>query len=110
MWFSQSGVVMKIYDQNISGTSASPTGRAQEAKKTGRAGGNKPTDTKVDAAGDQVEFSGTLSRLSRTLETFEANRATQVQALAAEFQAGTLKPDSQGTSRGLISEALSAVM
>ena len=109
MSFSQSGVVMKIYDQNISGTSASQTGRAQEAQNTGRAGGSK-AGAKTDAAGDQVTFSGTLSRLSRTIGTFESNRAERVQTLAAQFQAGTYRPDSAGTSRGMISEALGAVM
>ena len=110
MSFSQSGVAMKIYDQNISGTSASQTGRAQEAQNAGRAGAGKAGGGKVDPAGDQVEFSGTLSRLSRTLGTFDASRAERIQALAAQFQTGSYRPDPTGTSRGMITEALSAVM
>lgn len=110
MSFSQSGVVMKIYDQNISGASASQTGRAQEAQNASRAGGNKSEGSKAGASGDQVEFSGTLSRLSRTIGTFETGRAERVQQLAAQYQAGAYRPDPAGTSRGMISEALSAVM
>ncbi len=110
MYFSQSGVAMKIYDQNISGTSASQTGRAQEAQNAGRTGASKAAGVTVDPSGDQVAFSGTLSRLSRTLGTFEASRAERVQALAEQFQAGSYRPDPVGTSRGMISEALSAVM
>ena len=101
---------MKIYDQNISGASASQTGRAQEAQNAGRAGAGKAAAAEVDPSGDQVAFSGTLSRLSRTLGTFEAGRAERVQALAEQFQAGNYRPDPVGTSRGMISEALSAVM
>jgi len=110
MSFSQSGVGMKIYDQNILGTSASQTGRAQEAQNAGRASGSKGAGAKADASGDQVEFSGSLSRLSRTLGNFEASRAERVEALAAQFQTGNYRPDPAGTSRGMISEALSAVM
>ena len=110
MSFSQSGVGMKIYDQNISGTSASQTGRAQEAQNASRAGGGRAAGAKADTSGDQVEFSGSLSRLSRTLGTFDASRAERIQALAAQFQTGRYRPDSTGTSRGMITEALSAVM
>ena len=110
MSFSQSGVAMKIYDQNISGTTASQAGRAQEAQNAGRAGGSKASGARVDPSGDQVEFSGTLSRLSRTIGTYENSRAERVQALAAQFQAGNYRPDPAGTSRGMISEALSAVL
>jgi len=109
MSFSQSGVVMRIYDQNISGTSASQPGRAQEAQNTSRAGGSK-SGVNGDPAGDQVAFSGTLNRLSRTIGRFESGRAERVNALAAQFQAGSYRPDPVGTSRGMISEALGAVM
>jgi hypothetical protein len=62
----------------------------------------------VDMSNDRIEFSGTLSRLSRTLATFESARANRVQALAVEFQSGNYKPDSAATSKGLVAEALSA--
>ena len=107
---SHSGVAMKIYDQNISGTSANQTGRAQETHNTGRAGESKAASAKAAAPGDQVEFSGTLSRLSRTIATFETSRAERVQALAAQYQEGTYRPNPAGTSRGLVSEALGAAM
>ena len=101
---------MKIYDRNLTGTSATETGRAQESKNLDRAGTVKsPTSGVVDGTGsnDRVEFSGTLSRLSRTLATFESTRADRVQALTAQYQSGNYQPDSAATSKGLVAEAIS---
>jgi hypothetical protein len=53
-------------------------------------------------------LSGTLSRLSRTLTTFETTQANRVQALAVQYQSGNYRPDSAATSKGLVSEAMSA--
>jgi len=99
---------MKIYDQNLTGTSAAETGRAQETQNLNRAGTGKSPTRGVDGSNDSVEFSGTLSRLSRTLTTFEPIRASRIQALALEYQSGNQKPDSAATSKGLVSEAISA--
>jgi hypothetical protein len=99
---------MKIYDTNLTGSSASETGRAQETQKLHRAGTDKtPARGGVDGSSDRVEFSGTLSRLSRALTTFESSRASRIQTLAAEYQKGSYKPDSAATSKGMVSEALS---
>jgi hypothetical protein len=99
---------MKIYDRNLTGTSATETGRAQESQNLSRAGtGKSPTRGGVDGSNDRVEFSGTLSRLSRALTTFESTRASRVQALAVEYQSGKYKPDSAATSKGLVAEAIS---
>jgi len=62
----------------------------------------------VDGSNDRVEFSGTLSRLSRTLTTFESSRASRVQALAANYQSGSYRPNAAATSKGLIADAMSA--
>jgi hypothetical protein len=98
---------MKIYDRNLTGTSAPETGRAQESQNLGRAGTGKPlTRGGVDGSNDRVEFSGTLSRLSRALATFESTRASQVQALAVEYQSGKYQPDAAATSKGLVAEAI----
>ena len=109
MSFSQSWRAgMKIYDTNLTGTSASETGRAQESQKLNRAGtGKTPAGAGLDGATDRVEFSGTLSRLSRALTTFESSRASRIQKLAAEYQKGNYKPDSLATSKGIVSDALS---
>ena len=109
MSFSQSWRAgMKIYDTNLTGTSASETGRAQESQKLNRAGtGKTPAGAGLDGATDRVEFSGTLSRLSRALTTFESSRASRIQTLSAEYQKGNYKPDSLATSRGIVSDALS---
>ena len=100
---------MKIYDRNLTGSSAAETERAQETQNLNRAG----SDTSrarggVDGSNDRVEFSGTMSRLSRALATFESTRASRVQALAVEHQSGKYKPEPAATSKGLVSEALSA--
>ena len=99
---------MKIYDRNLTGTSAAEAARAQETQNLSRAGTGKSPTQAVNGSNDSVEFSGTLSRLSRTLTTFEATQASRVQALAAQYQSGTYRPDSAATSKGLVSEAISA--
>jgi hypothetical protein len=71
--------------------------------------GSGGSGSNVSGSSDRVEFSGTLSRLSRTLATFESSQANRVQALAVEYQSGNYKPDSAATSRGLVAEAISAV-
>ena len=99
---------MRINDRNLTGTSASETGRAQETKDLSRAGTGKSNTGGVDGSNDRVEFSGTLNRLSRALTTFESSRASRVQALAANYQSGSYKPNSAATSKGLVADAMSA--
>ncbi len=100
---------MKIYDQNLTGTSAAGTGQAQKTQNLSRAATDtSPARGGVDGSNDRVEFSGTMSRLSRALGTFETTRASRVKALAVEYQSGKYKADPAATSKGLVSEALSA--
>ena len=100
---------MKIYDRNLTGSSAAETGRAQESQNVSRAGTAKfPTQGAIDGSKDSVEFSGTLGRLSRTLSTFDTSQADRVQALASQYQSGTYRPDPVATSKGMVAEAMSA--
>jgi|ERR1035438_488333 hypothetical protein len=100
---------MRINDQNLTGTSAAGTGQAQKAQNLSRAGSDmSPARGGVDGSNDRVEFSGTMSHLARALATFESTRANRVQALTVEYQSGKYKPDPAATSKGLVSEALSA--
>jgi anti-sigma28 factor (negative regulator of flagellin synthesis) len=101
---------MRIYDQNLTGTTAAETGQAQKTHNPSRAGTDtSPARSGVDgSSNDRVEFSGTMSRLSRALSTFESTRANRVQALTTEYQSGKYKPDPAATSKGLVDEGLSA--
>ncbi len=94
---------MKIYDRNLTGTSAAETGQAQEAQNLSRTGkSSSHTPGGVDGSNDRVEFSGTLSRLSRALTTFET-RSGQPRSRAWRriTRSGNYKPDSAATSRGM---------
>jgi hypothetical protein len=97
---------MKVYDR---GLTAAETGQTQDVQKL-NSGSGKTATRGADTSGDRVEFSGNLGRLSRTLATYETGRASRVQALAAQYQGGTYRPDSAAISRGLVGEALSAGM
>jgi anti-sigma28 factor (negative regulator of flagellin synthesis) len=99
---------MKIYDRNLTGTSAAETGLAQKTQNLSRAGADTSAARGGDGSNDSVVFSGTMSQLSRALATFESTRANRVQALAVEYQSGKYKPDPVATSKSLVSEALSA--
>ena len=98
---------MKIYDRNLTGTSASEAGRAQELQKAGGAGGGKSARP-GDASNDSVEFSGALGTLSRLLASSDTSRASRVQSLAAQYQSGNYQASSTATSRGMIEESLGA--
>jgi hypothetical protein len=98
---------MRIYDTNLTGTSAAETGRSQETQKIDR--GSQGAASKTGgASSDHVELSGGLGRLSQTLSSFHQDRASRVQSLAALYQSGNYRPDSMATSRAMVSEALSA--
>src|SRR5258708_32618284 len=99
---------MRMNARNLTRTSGSETGRAQETKDLGRSATGKANTGGVDGSNDRVEFSGTLNRLSRALTTFESSRASRVQALAANYQSGSYKPNSAAISKGLVADAMSA--
>jgi len=98
---------MRIYDRNSTGAPASESGRAQETQRIEREEGATSGATAADGVGDRVELSSTLARLSGALAAHGAHRASRVQALAAQYQAGKYRPDSAGTARGMVAEALS---
>jgi hypothetical protein len=98
---------MRVYDTNLTVTSAAETGRAQETQRIDR--GTQGTASRTGRSGsDHVELSGSLGRLSQTLSSFQQDRASRVQSLAATYQSGKYRPDSMATSRAMVSEAISA--
>jgi anti-sigma28 factor (negative regulator of flagellin synthesis) len=99
---------MRVYDNNLSGTSAAETGRAQEAQKLDRGETAKSGAGKAGGSGDRVEFSSALGSLSRTMSSYGSSRESQVQKLAAQYQSGNYHADSAATSRAMVSEALGA--
>ena len=96
---------MRIYDVNLTGASAAESGRAQETQRSGAAS-SRSAGAGAYGANDRVEFSSTLGRLSQAMSADETTRASRVQALAAQFQNGTYRPDSLATSRGMVADAL----
>ena len=97
---------MKIYDSNLSGAGASGAQRTQETQQTERSGTGRKTEAGGDA-GDRVEFSGTMGRLSQVLSSFQTGRSARVQELAAQYQSGSYRADSKAISSAMISDALS---
>jgi anti-sigma28 factor (negative regulator of flagellin synthesis) len=95
---------MRIYDVNLTGSSAAEAARAQEAQRTDRSSSSRSVGT--NAGGDSIEFSSSLGRLSQTMASYTSSRSSRVEALAAQFQSGTYRPDSAATSKGVVSEAL----
>ena len=94
---------MKVYDVNLTGPSASESGRAQETQKADRDSNSRPaTGT---SSSDRVELSGTLARISRAVSSYSTGRASKVQALTQQYQSGNYRPDSVKTSQGIIAEA-----
>jgi len=99
---------MRVYDRNLTGASAAESGRAQETQRTDRNEGSGARSAAGAGAGDRVELSGTLARLSQAMSAHGSERAARVQSLTAQYRSGSYRPDSQATSRAMISEALTA--
>ena len=99
---------MRIYDVNLTGSSAAESGRAQETQRSDRAGATRTAGAGGSGSSDRVEFSSTLGRLSEAMSADGSARASRVQALAAQYQSGSYRPDSLATSKGMVSEALAS--
>jgi hypothetical protein len=97
---------MRIYDRDLTGTTASESGRSQEAQRTDREASttsSQPGGTQ----GDRVELSSGLASVSRALSAYGSDRAGKVQQLAAQFQSGDYQPSSLAISQGMVAQALS---
>ena len=95
---------MKVYDVNLTGPSASESGRAQETQKADRESNSRTAA--ANSSGDRVELSGTLARISRAVSSYSTDRAGKMRALAQQYQSGNYRPDSVKTSQGMMTEAL----
>lgn len=94
---------MKVYDLNLTG--AAELGPSQEVQRTPQQNG-QTARASSSAADDHVELSNTLSSLARAMSSYSDTRTAKVQALAAQYQSGSYKVDSQATSRAMITDAL----
>jgi anti-sigma28 factor (negative regulator of flagellin synthesis) len=99
---------MRIYDVNLTGSSAAESGRAQETQRSDRAAGTRTAGASANGSSDSVEFSSTLGRLSQVMSTDGSARAGRVQALASLYQSGNYRPDSLATSKGMVAESLAS--
>jgi len=97
---------MRINDRNLMGPAASETGRTPETQKLDRTGAS--SSGAPESGGDRVEFSSSLGRLAQALSSHAAQRSSRVESLAALYQSGGYRADSQATSQSMISEALAA--
>ncbi len=101
-----SGVFMRIYDRDITGSAAAEAGRAQEAQKAGR--GPARVTPMRDPSADRVEFSSTLEQLGRATAAEGEVRAQKVERLAALYASGSYRVDAAQVSRAMVAEAVSA--
>lgn len=99
---------MRISNSDLTGTAGADSARTQEVQ-TIRGGQSASSSVPGSAqGGDRVEFSAGLGQLARSISTFGADRAAQVQGLAALYQSGGYRSDSAATSQAMVSDALSA--
>jgi anti-sigma28 factor (negative regulator of flagellin synthesis) len=94
---------MKVTNQNLTGASTAGASGAQEIQKSGA---GISSTARANAGGDSVELSSTLGSLSRAMQSYNSNRQSMVESLAAQYQSGTYKVDPAAVSRGMISAAL----
>lgn len=96
---------MTVHNQNVSGSSGGQPARVQEtapaSNSTAPAKSSAPT-----SSSDRVELSGALGSLSRAVSSDNANRASQVSALAQQYQSGGYQANAAGAAKGIVSEAV----
>jgi hypothetical protein len=97
---------MKIQNRTTSGPSGAQSGGPGEIQKAGQSSSGTASAS-GPAEGDRIELSSMLGRLSEAISTYANSRAERVQALMNEYEAGRFQPNSQATSRALITAALS---
>jgi len=95
---------MRVNGQNSLGTTAE-TGGAPEAQKLDRSDSSR--SSAVDAGEDRVGLSATLGRISQALSSYNAQHASRVQALTAQYQQGQYQSDAQATSNAMLEQAFS---
>ena len=95
---------MRVYEQNLTGTSVTETGRSQETQRTGGHGRSGAVGT--GGSQDRVEFSNTFGTVSRAIASHDVNRGDRVDQLAAQYASGNYVPDPVATGHSLVSEAL----
>jgi hypothetical protein len=98
---------MRIYDQGLTGSAATETGRAQETQKTDRDAAATASQS-ATAPGDRVELSSGLAIVSRALAAYGASRTHKVQQLTTQYQSGSYQPNSLAISQGMVAHALTA--
>jgi hypothetical protein len=96
---------MRIYDQNLTGTAASESGRSQETQRADR-DGTATSSQPGTSTGDRVELSSGLAGVSRALAAHGSERANKVQQLTAQFQSGAYNPSSLAISQGMVAQAI----
>lgn len=96
---------MRIYDQSLTGTAASDTGRSQEAQKADRDATTSSSQS-ATSSGDRVELSSGLATVSHALAAYGSSRADKVQQLTAQFQSGSYQPSSLAISQGMVAQAI----
>ena len=96
---------MRVYDQNLTGTSASESARSQDTQKTDRSTAGSSWSA-ASSSGDRVELSSGLASVSRALSTDSSDRAGKIQGLTAQYQSGTYAPNSLAVSQAMVGEAL----
>jgi hypothetical protein len=99
---------MRISDSDLTGIGGAESARTQELQSTVGGESARPSVPGGGQSGDRVEFSAGLGQLARAISTYGADRAAQVQKLAALYQSGGYRTDSAATSRAMVSDALSA--
>jgi len=94
---------MRVDDRNLNGVTGAQANRTQEAERTGTGSG---TNVSEPGTGDRAEISSVAGTISEALSAQSAARAQRMGQLAQQYSQGQYKPDTHGTSRGLIQDAL----
>jgi len=96
---------MRIDDRQLTDSQAAQAGKANPAQAAGRTQEARSAGPDSWLNSDQVQLSGLLERLGKSLHTADSQRAGRVEQLAGQYAAGTYQIDSREVSRAIIAEA-----
>ena len=96
---------MKINPRHLEATTASQTGKAQEATSVG-AGQERGGAARTGGHSDQVSLSSLSNRLLELASADRPERTARVQQVTNEVRSGRYQVDSAAVSKSMVQEAI----
>lgn len=97
---------MRVDNQNLNGAAGLQPGRPAETNPAEALGSTSSSHRNGAVGGDHADISSLAENVSQTLAAQSVNRAQRIQELAAQYSAGTYRPDARSVSSAIVTDAI----